>query len=422
MNRPFLWARFGLALTLLALPLGGCPVDNGPPDDNGDDTNGNLGPPVDTSIFTVVTTDIPVRHDASLRVGDDLIVFGTGANTGVAYVVPSTDPTAATAVPGDFRSSGFAVVDKKILLFDSAGQLSIFDTTTEELTPVAADVVTLITLPTNDDEDHLSPVVTHGALAITRNNANAVNDGFMLKVIDVSGEVPVVTPLQNPPVNPGQVAIDADDQRVVTFGGNRFFVYDLTQPAAAPSEIDLTLQGGIAGPFAYDYGHILYVADSFPLNVRLVNVTVGVSIPLTTVPAQRLLSLAIDGGWYAYFLDREAFDIFSVVFRSAIGRVPQTAARVGGVPGGDPDLHDPPFEGYGNDIAIESGGRWIFISGNGGINDRAEFLQVSEGGRFTPFAANGGFLTASDVDVNAELLAFKTGVGEATTLGYIILP
>jgi len=71
--------------------------------------------PTPAAGLTIVKTDIPVRHDAGLECGDDLISFETGTpetvNTGISCIVPSTNPTAGTPVTdtGLYDSSDFAV-------------------------------------------------------------------------------------------------------------------------------------------------------------------------------------------------------------------------------------------------------------------------------------------------------------------------
>ncbi len=401
---------------------GGCPTQTPEPTDGNTPGGGTDGDgSVDTSVFAVTKTDIRVTYDASLKCGDDLIVFGTGTHTGVSYVVPSAHPTAGTPITGEYRSQGFAVAGKKVLLFNDEGRLTVYDTELGGLSEIPLNEITLESLPATDDEDRDSPVVADGQWAVTRNVAGEGDGGNVLKLLDLSSDPPLITPLQNPPVGIFQMAIDSADEVVVTFSGNKFYVYDISQPDLAPQALDLSTQGGIAGPFAYDAGYILYIANVFPQNMRLVRVSAGTSIVLDTVPAQRLLSLAIKGGKYAYFLDRDAFDTFSVVYRAAVGVVPQATAVTGGV-AGDPAAHSPSWDGFGDDVAITPDGRWIFISGNQVILDSAEFLQVSDGEHFGHFASGTGFLNASDVDASADVVAFKIGRNNDTSLGYIILP
>ena len=138
---------------------------------------------------------------------------------------------------------------------------------------------------------------------------------------------------------------------------------------------------------------------------------------------------AIHGGTFAYFLNRNALDQYAssavssdVVYRAAFGAVPGTTLSEGGVAGANPADHTPPWAGYGDEVAITPTGSYIFISGNNDIDVNAEFLQVSTGGAFLHFADGTGFLNATDVDASATLVGFKTGSGETTTLGYIVLP
>jgi hypothetical protein len=376
---------------------------------------------MDTSIFTVVTTNIRVAQNASIKCGDNVIVFGTGTHSGVSYVVPSAAPQVGTPIAGEYRAQGFAVAGRKVLLYTDEGRLEIFDPETEANTEIPLSEVTLEGLPDGDDQDRDSPVMADGRWAVTRNAAAQVDDHSVLKLLDLSVDPPEITALPNPPVPISQIAINSAEHVVVTFGGDRFFVYDIHRPEEPPRTIDLSSQGGVTGPFAYDWGCILYIAASSPDNIRVMKVSDGRSVALDTGPAHRLLSVAMRGGRYAYFLNRDADDKYAVVFRAATGELPHTAVRVAGRPG-DPSTHTLPWEGFGDDVAITPNGKWIFISGDQVILGSAEFLQVSDGGDFGRFPQGDGYLNASDVDASEHLVAFKTGKNEEITLGYIILP
>jgi len=412
-------------LAILVGSLGGCP----PTDNNNNNTGDNL------STLPVTKTSIPVRFDGSLKVGDNLIVFGTGALTGVSYVVPATTLTAATAVPGTPRSVGFAVAGKKILVFDPNAQLSILDTQLAVLgsVPFPKVLIALDTLPSGETNDRLSPVIADGKLAITRNTVADV--GNALKVVNVTDLVPTITPLNNLPrglsVGGQQVAINATDQKVITYAADSFFIYDLTAPTADPREISLASKDGIQGPFAYGNEYILYVAKTTTGNMRLLSLTDGSETPvvLSKNPGNRDRELAVRDGELAYFLSRNAFDQYAstavspdIVYRAAFGSLPGTTLTEGGVAGADPTTNTPPWAGYGDDVAIPSSGGYVFTSGHGAIDANAEFLQVSTGGTFQRFADGTGYLAASDVDAGAALVAFKIGTGETTTLGYIVVP
>ncbi|MCK4343205.1 MAG: hypothetical protein KAY37_15945 [Phycisphaerae bacterium] len=412
-------------LCLFLMPLGGCPTGL---DDLSGITDG-----IGTSTLPVTKTSIPVRYETSLEVGNDLIVFGTGALTGVSYVIPSQNPTTETAIVGDYHSSGFGVAGKKVLLFESTFQLTVYDTATDTATAVSTDDIYLDTLPDRDNEDIKSPVVVDGNLAVTRNNPDRV--GNALKVIDVSGATPLITPLNNLPddlpISGRQIALDATDMKVITFADNSFFVYDLNNTSAAPREIDLSEKMGIRGPFRYDHGSIIYVAASHPLeNVKRLDLADDTETPgsLSKNPGHRDMALAFVGGTFAYFLNRNANDTHTPtptatnVYRSAIGEAPAFDAVEGGNAGEDPDENVPPWEGYGRDVALAADGDYIFISGDEGLDVTTEYLQVSSGSVFLAFADGSGYLNASDVDANATLVGFKIGEGEDTTLGYIILP
>ena len=433
---------FGALLLLAALNTG-CPQPMG---DDPNDPNGVGSTPTEVTMddtalagLNVVLTEIPVFYDASLEVGNDLIAFGTGNLNGVAYVVPSEDPTVATAVPGTYASSGFAIAGAKILLADADESLAIYDSANETTETFADGVFFLDSVPGDDGDDYLSPIKTSDMLALTRNRASEVDDGAMLKLVDCSGVTAVVTPLVNPAANPSQIWIDAVDSIAIARAGQAFYIYDLTNLAAAPRAIDLSSRGGIGQGtrFAYDDGHILYYANSVTENLRLLTVAGETIALLDELPAQRDYGVAMAGGKFAYFLDRSGEfdeysetdrdrpDVFAELQRSAIGLTPATAVTVGGIPGADPADVNLPWFAYGSDAAIPPRGDWIFLSGNEEVTVQVEYLQVSIGNAFAafPLPDNPGFyIPATDVAASSSLVGFKTGVYQTTVLGWIVLP
>ncbi len=420
----------GLAVVLMSAGyMGGCPTEpttdvasaRGTPDVAADGAGPADGAIIAQTALDVTKTGIPVRFDASLEVGDDLIVFGTGNLTGVGYIVPSAHSTGATFIPGAYRNAGFRVAGKKILLCDDRRQLTVYDAMTHSAIPVPLENVCLTALPNRDQEDRFSPVAVVGALAITVSATDHVADGRALKLVDVSGSDPVVTALVNPPVAVAQIVLDGGDDVVIARGGDQFFIYDATEPAQGPWTIDLSQQGGIAGPFAYDGGYIVYTSRDAAQNLRVLNAATGETWALGVNPSARDLPVAMCGTRYVCFADRDENDFFSVVQRAIVG-TPTGAPVEGGVPGDDPRDNLQPWAGFGSDVAMAQNGRWIFISGDEAIDLTAEYLQVSTGGAFQAFADGKGFLPASDVVANDRLVAFKTGVGESTTLAYIALP
>ena len=413
-----------VACVLLA-PMGGCPL----PDDGDPNTTTPVVAP--KSDLTWAETGFEVWHSASLEVGEDLIAYGTGQLTGVSYFVPSQNPTTPTAVPGTYRSTGFAIAHDKLLLADNNSQLTVFDPATATATVIPDTTINLSTIPADDDDDWASPIVSDGGLAITVNRADEVTDGHVLKLVDVSGSEPVVTALIDPPVNPSQVVIDTEEQVVVMYGADAFYMYDLTQPGAAPIEFDLSEQDGIINRFAYDSGQMIYAARSSLDNLRVLNTSTGTSTVLAENPGNRDQAVAINGGTFAYFLARSAnnYDTYAdpptsstIMYRACIGAAATLAVTEAAVAGGDPNDNEPGWWGYGVDLGITPDGSYIFMSGNRSIDELTEHLQVSVGGPFQVFVDGTDYLNASDVDVSATLVAFKTGTLEDTTVGYLTLP
>lgn len=87
--------------------------------------------------LSVVTSGIPVHHRGKIAVGDTIIAYGTGINTGVDYI--RSGDAQGRGIPGSerFSATNFAVVGDKILLIDSAQfTYHVFDTRSRKLTDI----------------------------------------------------------------------------------------------------------------------------------------------------------------------------------------------------------------------------------------------------------------------------------------------
>ena len=444
-------ARFAESVLLVALgvflaQIAGCPTTTDgdgtvDPNDSIDPNDGivipdDFDPNEIRDGIVVIDSAIPLLFDGSLEVGTDLIVFGTETTAGVAYVMPSTNPTESIDVPGSalYSSTGFAVTGTKIIMPQTDHGLAVYDTSTAITTSFGAEVVYLDRIPDEESEDMFSPVRADGDYAIIRSDPEETLDGVALRLLDLSGD-PTLTALVNPDEGVYQVAIDATDMIAIAAGADSFWVYDLINPSAAPRHIDLSTGDGIktGSQFAYDDGYILYFAATVVDNTRLLRVADEVVLTLDEGPGRSTLDIALSGGKFAYFVQRSgevdevsntdlgSSDTFSAIYRCATGLVPLTEAELGGPATGDPRDSDLPWEGFGVDIAIPPRGDWIFLAGNNAVNVETEFLQVSLGGAFVGIP-DGGYVNATDVVANANIVAYKTGVGQSTTLGYAVLP
>lgn len=423
------------ALALLVVPMIGCPgpAPTGGGDDNtnentggGDTTNendggGDDGDPVVT--LTPVKTAIAMHVQGGIEAGDDIIVYGTGGFAGVDYIVPSAGDTAGRGVPGGdtFNAIGFAVAGKKVA-FMSNFVVTIFDAATETSNTIPETEIRLI------NTQEIGRMQSDGDFIVTRNDDGIVDDGKQLKVIDVSGDVPVVIAFdQNPAefaLGLSQVDIDAGTSTVVAVVFDTFMIYDLNDPAAAP--LSITIDAGIDGDVQVrvDGRTIMFRDDEASGNVGLLDIDTGEVTFFTNNPAAS--SIALNGGSLIYFQNDTNEDSVGLHIRSAIG-------TVAGAPGStlapieqwiDGSTTNNGVFGFAETAAITPDGGLLFIAGRESVGS-GEYLQLSTGGAFGLFADPTGVdawgCPAADVSVTSNTVAFKSGNNNDTTVAYIIL-
>lgn len=443
-----------LVLMLCLVPMGGCPwfqlpgttdnggtddggtddggtddggTDDGGTDDGGTDDGGTDDGGTDTAGLTIVKTGITMRHDAGLRVGDDLIAFGTDTLTGVSYIMPSTTPTAGTAVPDNtlYASKGFAVGGKTIFLVGSnsgslAFQVSVLDTTTGTITKTYdPNEIRLASIPVAaNDTGHIQ---ADGNYCVVICDENEVADGKVVKVIDVSGAAPALVAFDNNPADRvDQVTVDATTQKAIAAADDTFYVYDITNPTAAPTEIVST--NGIGDVQMQVCGSYLIALDdqSYPQAI-LVDLAGGTIITMTD--AEAIFDVAINNEIYAFFADYDADDSSGGHQRTAVGTVPQTSfSKVALDQYIDGSTTNNGLVGFGASMTIPPGKMYVFLAG--------WYLQYSTGGTsFTvpadPDGVDSYGCPAWDIHSSSNTVGFKTGQNRSsstdTTVGYIIL-
>lgn len=275
-----------LGLMLFVAAAGDCPMDGNmgmDPDDpnNPNDPNG--------ADFAAVLTAIGVHVQGRIACGDGIIVY-TAINPdetpfGPDYIVPGDTAGRGIANADDYDDDSFAVTGKKIALVRPGDVgVTIYDTETDTKTDIPTTDIRLKNIPINNyDAGHIQ---ADGGYVATQNDANAVADGFVVKVIDITGATPVVIPFTN---NPGgsdqdteQVMVDAETKTVVAIRDDVIYVYDIDNPGNAPTEFDASGMGGIENEeqFAYDDGMIIYYENTTDRNVYVLDVTSAANTPV----------------------------------------------------------------------------------------------------------------------------------------------
>ncbi len=420
-----------LSLSVLMVAAGmECPPNNNMNmngNNNNNNNNNNNGNNNGTNLVAV-DSGITVRHDTSIRVGDDLIVFGVGAVNGVEYIVPSTTPTTGMTFTNstNFRSVAFEVLGKKIALLDQTFMLTIYDT--ENATSHVFDITDVRVSNIPIGEHPQGPLHGDGNLLVICNDPTDVTDMNNIKVADLSTATPTLTALKNAPgitgVSSAQIQtarVNESKKRVVGARNNVFYMWDLDNPMTDPVEFDRSGDGGIgAEDYRFDGTYILYEDSEGPANIHIFNVETGTDTMLTKNPGQG--PLALNGGSFCYFLDRDFTDDSASGARSAIGEAPGPDSVEGGVDGADPRDSDPEYLGYGGGCAITPDGSMFFIAGDECVNVTTEYIQVSTGGDFVALKNGDEDFLGTDVACSSNTVGFRTGANNDTTIAYIILP
>ncbi len=367
----------------------------------------------------IVRTDIAVRADAGLRVGDDLIAFGTGVVNGVSYIIPTEDPTDETPVPNSssFRSKGFAVGGRTIFLVDGMFQVSVLnvDVGGDPITIPEADL-RLQNIPGGaNDVGHIQ---ADGDYCVAR-----CDSGNVIRVIDASGAVPVVIPLNNPPgVTSGfgvqQVAIDAATMRVIAAAGTprALYVYDLNDPAEDPVEIPLPngISGAGSAQMRVSGDFLIALDDQAFKQAFLVDLAAAQIIELPDGEASGF-GVAIGGDNYAFFADLDADDRVGGNQRAAVGDLPDDdfiKAALGNQIDGSTNNNG--LVGFGGSMCMTPDGRCLYLA--------APYLQYRTAGAAFAVPADPDDddpwgCPATDIHCSHNTVGFKT----AGNLGYIRL-
>jgi hypothetical protein len=364
----------------------------------------------------VVKTGIPVHYRAKVAVGDTIIAYGTGMNTGVDYI--KAGDTKGRGIPGGerFSATNFAVAGDKIMLIDAAQfTYHVFDTKTAKMTDV----------PKLKNRGN-SPLRASGnfVAAVTIDEAKNRNK---FTVIDLSGAAPSVVVDQEPwpgAIRIDQVAIDGAGGDLVVSTGDQIARVLFKTGDTEPIPFNLKDKGGanteaiaVSGGKAYYFS-----AESGQKNLMELSFADGSVKKLAVNPATSAVDAA--GGTVAYFANRDAKDRNATEARLAVmKRGGQPTVIVPTDKFVDGSTKNNGLHGFGNVVAVTPDGKRVFISGKDSIG-RTERLQMYDGTSIRLFpdaAAKPAFLQATDVTANASLAAFKTGADANTTLAYIKL-
>ena len=367
--------------------------------------------------FHVAVTDIETRSDTHIAAGEDIIVFGTGYPTGVKFMKVGDKKSREIPDGEVYSSSLFHVCGKKIVLV-RRNHVFVYDTEKGVTTPIPPEEVTLYNPIGGLHKGNL--LNANGYLVAAINKATSVVDGNILKVIDVSGDRPVVIPIKNADYNDRQVssvAVDAKNGIVAI-------------SSAEKKLIGVAKVADLANQYTFDVGDYrgvnrrqIFIDDNAvvysdeDLKVRVLD-------PDNPIP--RAITDTAFGPSSNGFIVRKGrlviatTEHFGTRYEMALSDLPEKPQRVPGT--------GTKIEGTSGSLGMAGGAaiaidKTVFIAGtpSGGVG-AGEHLQVldEDAGRWVPLLNEvGRTISATDVTTSMGLLAFKSADrGGKTTIGY----
>ncbi|MCA9256128.1 MAG: hypothetical protein KDA33_10850, partial [Phycisphaerales bacterium] len=371
-----------------------------------------------------ILTDIPVHVQGRIEVGDDVIAFTelVGSVRQVNYVVPSAGDTAGRGLPDNAQwdPNSFLVTGKKIVLLggptnDFVFTISIYDTETDAIVSIPKDDIRLEVIPVSNYAPAF--MVADGNYVATMNKIgfDGVADNMRLRVIDVSGDDPVVIPFAHNPsgsdiANIDQIMVDAETHTLVAQVQQVFYVYDILNPDDAPIEFDTTPYGGVEqfdAQHTLEDGMLLYYDNTAQGGFRYWDIMDPQSEPVT-IEKERL------GGGRTAMIDD--FYVLLANGKAIVDSLPET----------NPVETDPQTQdGRGVTIAIGFIGATPYAII--GSQDNANTMQFSAGGGAWTTVADprspNDDLEVGDVhtDTLGQFLGFKHEISGDYFLGYAVL-
>jgi len=404
------WAA--LTLSALTFPILGssCP-GNGP------------GPGPGLGKVAIIT-NIGLAKDGLVSAGNGIIAFGNDSG-GVSYI--NVGSTTINDIPGSFRPDAVFCAGRKVVLVSDAAtnSLSVYDTTNDSL----------VNVPDTDVFD-INPgsFLEHQFIDVDGSLVTILHRGLVnteLKLIDVSGAVPVVTTYTTILMAPHNVDLDAINGQIVVMEDNEFVtIFDISLPASqTPTTFDILNDAGIPVSFFPNtlIGSNKVLFPSTDESVHLLSLNDGSLDELTGPSADGgTTHFETRGGLYVYFLNRSGQGDFDGLsgYRMIVGdMVDPTVFELGtGV-----DLGSGILEGFGHSSAIDPSGETVYLAGRfgqssgGGVNEPTalQCFNIDDGWDvFTD--SNGDAVFAADPSASTSVVAFKVEDGAGAVLGYYI--
>ena len=363
----------------------------------------------------VVVTDIAARVDAHIAAGDGVVAYGTGPNTGVAYVMCGDDVERSIPAGAEFSSKAFFFAGKKLVLVRK-NEVCVFDTESGLLTELPADQVWLSRSPYAALKGR--HIVFDGNLVAVLCDPKKTSDRRVAKVIDLSGAEPRIIGLGFPDATPSElvsIAVDAEGGRLVLASARKDCLFHA--PLAEDAQF---AKVGLSGHDSID-------RSCAPIVRRGVAATFDATgsrkLRLVDLDAGTVRTLCGMGKSLRYF----DFDGDRVALASDVSHGSSYEVRVGdasgqpAAPAGAGESAKYGKAGYAQRVALY-GSDLVFASGSGaGGIGKDEVLLGTDGKAWHEVERGGAPLPAVDVTLGQHVLAFKTGKSRDARIGYVLL-
>ncbi len=372
--------------------------------------------PAPTRPTALVKTNVDARVDSGLAAGDGFVAYGTGPNTGVAYLKVGEDTEVSLPDGATYSSKTFFACGTKLVLVKGK-QVVVHDTKSGAHVEIPLEDVTLAGSPRGLSKG--GPIAADGMLVAVLTDTRKVHDRATVKVIDISGTEPRVISLGFPDAEPNQLASIAVDAAggVVVVGSDRkngiftapvsrgadFQFHDLSGHDGFPRDCAPVVRNGQAAVFD----------TTGTRKLRLVDLATGA--------VRSVAPLAKAERWFAFDGERVALagnESNGSDYRVLVGKADGSAPSA---PGGSGDSFGSGKLGYGQSVAMSQGGL-VFTAGTGkgGIGS-SEVLYVTDGTQWTAASVEGAKVAAVDVALGQHMVAFKTGKSRDAKVAYILL-
>ena len=417
-------------VTVFTVGGGDCAM---PDPGSGGSDGGQTGTSIDLNVTKLTVQSTTSRGPA---VGDGVLAFNANGGADLAWL--SVGQTSASIVPapsGMSHSDAFQFAGKKLVVRDAfSGSLYVFDTVSENVAATAAAAINMGGAGgPNLWEADGNLLATINATVTTENGP-----GRRLKLVNIGNVIAfTITPFDNDPGsgNPNAIALDATNGRIVVRTEDTFYIYEVSSPSTAPTQITRNPLNGGGGSSRIQLSgnHVAFFDDNE--NFTLLDIPMGTFSQPTRNPGRQNRGLAFESDRFAFFARQTSDDGSSIseINRALVGATNDINSLIdpAGTNVNGQDVSDGRV-GFGATVGISQNGRFVFVAGETavGVDENERLFLSMDGGSFLSVvdpADPDGVLRAAGVAVSDNLVAFLittdlTMFTSNVAVGYATLP